>query len=288
MALTEELTFQLGSSGVVLNSDTASLPFVDIESVKGLDSAPFRQTERDWEGNDGTFMDARFEKGRTIVLEGKVFAESSSMETYLDQLKANYAPSADLQQFIFKAPGVTERFLFVKSLGCRYDWDIIRRIGQAEVQFMMFAEDPRIYDNTLLNSPVSLGSQVYTGFGFNLGFPFGFGGVSSTTDGVYITNVGNRPTPPRFVIEGPVTNPRILNDTTGDEMIFTGIDLATGETLEVDAKYRTVKLNGTVNRRNTLTQPEWFFLDPGLNFIRYRAESSAASTLNIYYYPAYR
>lgn len=288
MALTEELTFQLGSSGVVLNSDTASLPFVDITSVKGLDSAPFRQTERDWEGNDGTFMDAQFEKGRTVVLEGTVYADSSTIESYLDQLKANYAPSPDLQQFFFKAPGVTERFLFVKSLGCRYDWDIVRRTGQAEVQFMMFAEDPRIYDNTLLNYPVALGSQIYTGFGFSFGFNFGFGGVSSTADGVYVNNTGNRPTPPVFVIEGPVYNPRILNDTTGDEMIFTGITLAVGETLTVDAKYRTVKLNGSVNRRNTLTQPHWFFLEPGQNFIRYRAESALSSTLNIYYYPAYR
>lgn len=288
MALTEELTFQLGSAGVVLNSDTASLPFVDITSVKGLDSAPFRQTERDWEGNDGTFMDAQFEKGRTIVLEGTVFANSAAMESYLDTLKANYAPSTELQQFFFKAPGVNERFLWVKSLGCRYDWDIIRRTGQASVQFQMFAEDPRIYDSTLLNAPVALGSQVYTGFGFNFGFSFGFGGVSSTADGVTINVTGNRPTPPLFVIEGPVSNPRILNDTTGSEMIFNNIDVLNGETLEVDAKYRTVKLNGVTNRRNTLVQPQWFFLEPGSNFIRYRAATSLASTMNIYYYPAYR
>jgi len=288
MALTEELTFKLDTSGVILNTDSVSVPFIDIFKVSGLDSAEYRTTTRDWEGNEGTFMDAEFERGRNIILEGTIVATNSTIEGYLDSLKANYAPSTTLKQFFFKAPGVAERFLYVKPLGCRYDWDQVRRLGMANVQILLFAEDPRIYDSTLLSFTVNLGATVFTGFSFNLGFSFDFGGTSSTTDQVNINVAGNRPTPPTFIITGPVTNPHILNDTTGSEMIF-NIVLASTDTLTIDTKFKTVKLNGTANRRNTLVAPTWFYLQPGNNAIRYRAESSdPTSTLQIKFYPAYR
>lgn len=286
MALTEDLTFRLTTTGVILNT-TASQPFVDITKVTGLDSAPYRTTERDWEGNDGGFMDAEFEKGRAVVLDGTVFCDTGSIEDYLDDLKANFAPATTLQNFYFKVPGQVERVLFVKPLGCRYDWDELRRTGQAAIQFSVFAEDPRIYDSALLSATVPLGAQVFTGFGFNFGFDFGFGGTSTTTDQVTIIIGGNRPTPPIFEIIGPVTNPRILNDVTGDELRF-NIELFALDVLTIDTKYKTVRLNGTANRRSALVAPDWYFLEPGSNTLRYRAESVAASTLNIYYRNAWR
>lgn len=286
MALTEDLTFMLTTTGVVLNSEVLT-PFVDIHKVTGLDSAPYRTTERDWEGNDGGFMDAEFEKGRSVILDGTVYSDTDDIESFLDDLKANYAPNTTLQNFYFKSPGVSERLLFVKPLGCRYDWDELRRLGQASIQFSMFAEDPRIYDSTELSVSVPLGAVVYTGFDFDLDFDFGFGGTSSTTDQVVIEIGGNRPTPPTFVIEGPVTNPRILNDDTGAELEFI-ITLDTGDTLTIDTKYKTVRLNGTANRRSSLVAPDWFFLEPGTNTLRYRAEAETASTLTIYYRNAWR
>lgn len=286
MALTEELTFRL-SSGTILNTDSSGLPFMDVTKVRGLDSAEYRTTSREWEGNDGAFMDAEFERGRNIILEGDIYDATGHVEEYLDTLKANYAPSSSLVQFFFKAPGRAERFLWVKPLGLKYDWDAPRRTGVISVQIQMFAEDPRIYDAALQSRSVIMGATVYTGFGFSFAFPFGFGGTSSTSDGVIVTNSGNRPTPAIFTINGPVVNPRILNDTTGDEMIFT-ITLLAGETLVVDTKYKTVRLNGVTNRRGTLQMPTWFLLQTGDNFIRYRAESGGASTLNIDFYPAWR
>lgn len=289
MALTEDLTWRLGDTGVILNTDSSSFPFVDIDTVKGFDSAPFRTTERDHEGDDGGFMDAEFEKGRDLVLGGTVYADPNNMESFLDSLKANWAPSAVQIPLYYKAPGVAERFLYVKPLGVRYDWSPLRRTGQADIQFGAFAEDPRIYTSSVLSSQLSLGATVLTGFGFPLGFPFGFGGVSSTTDQVQLIVDGNRPTPPLFVISGPVDNPRILNDTVGKEMIFNNISLGASDTLTVDPKNKTVKLNGTANRRNTLVAPTWFYLQTGINVLRFRASSSdPTAKLTVTYRPAWR
>lgn len=283
MALTD-LTFQLGS-GPILNSD-ASSPFLDVTRVRGLDSAPFRSTERDHEGVDGSFMDAEFEKGRNVIIEGTVYATTSTIEGYLDQLKANYAPSRTLLSFVWKTPDLTERLLFVKPLGIAYDWEAARRIGCVDVQISMFAEIPIIYDNNLISTNLSIGAFVFTGFAFNLGFDFGFGGATTLSDGVFVNNSGNRATPPTFTINGPVLNPQIISDTADKNMSF-NIDLLTGETLVVDAYYRTVKLNGITNRRNTLLSPNWFYLSPGDNFLRFRGESGSG-TLNVAFRPAWR
>jgi len=286
MALTEDLTFKLGNSGVILNTDSV-LSFVDIDRVTGLDSAPYRITERDHEGTDGGFIDAEFEKGRTVLLEGTVYGSTGTIESYLDSLKANYAPSTSLQPFYFKVPGVNERVLFVKPLGCRYDWETARRLGTTQIQFSVYAEDPRIYDSTLIQATITQGAQTFPGFGFDFGFDFGFGGTTSTSDGTTVTNSSNRPSPPTFSMTGPVTNPEILSDTAGTSLKFI-IGLAGSDTLTVDTYYRTVKLNGTANRRGTLQFPNWFNILPGENFIRYRAESAGSSVLTVSFRSAWR
>ncbi len=286
MPLTEDLTFQLGDTGTVLNTDSFGLPFVDIDIVVGLDSAPYRETRREHEGTDGGFMDAEFERARDIILTGDVYANSDEMEEYLDTLKADFAPSTVLVPFYYKSPGVDERVVFVKPLGCRYDWDRMRRIGKARIQFKAFAEDPRLYDATLTSVTIPFAEGASLGFGFNLGFNFGFGG-SSGSDGVFVTNAGNRSTPPTFVITGPAETPTIRDDTYGHSLTF-NISLAAGETLEVNTQYRTVLLNGSINRRSTLVEPDWFFLEPGQTFIRYNALSGTGSSMDVLFRSAWR
>src|SRR5882672_7106541 len=104
--------FQLNDSGVRLNSDSTN-PFVDVTKASGLDSAPYRETIRDHEGTDGGFIDAEFEKGRDIILEGTIYGTVANVETYLDSLKANFAPVATPIPFYFKPGSVSERLIFV-------------------------------------------------------------------------------------------------------------------------------------------------------------------------------
>lgn len=288
MVLANDLTWSLSSTGVVLN-DSATTPFVDIYSAKGFNSAPYRTTQRDHEGDDGGYMDAEFEKGRDLVLNGTLYADASIMESFLDDLKGNWAPSTSLIPLYFKAPGVNERFLYVKPLGINYDWAVDRRLGIADLQFLAFAEDPRIYENNFQTFQAFLGATTFTGFGFNFAFNFTFGGVSLTTDQITFDVAGNRPTPPVFIIHGPVTNPKILNDLTGRQMEFTDLVLSSTDTLTIDTKSKTVKLNDTANRRGNLVAPTWFYLQPGSNTIRFRADSSDPTAfMEVQYYPAWR
>lgn len=434
--LSEDFTFQLGDAGVTLNTDANSMPFVDITEVNGLDNAPYRTTERDHEGVDGSWIDAEYEKGRPVTLEGTVYTDGTTMESFLDSLKSNYAPSRSLIPFYFKAPGVQERVLFVKPLGCRYDWTTLRRLGYGAIQFQMFAEDPRIYDSNLNTFPIVQTIASSPGREYDRDYSYGYGvfalgpilnsnpyfesdvmdwngqnglvvsrstaqfhqGVASmemtppgatanihvnaqvvpvttgveyrasgwlystpgiaggtgvrinwfnssmafvgstgsnsalpaatwkyyetiasapltaawaaitigwpgsppntdiifgdelkiqqesvnqddaTTDQVELVNNGNRDTPVVFVIQGPATNPFIINDTLGLNLKF-NITLGENDTLTVDTANHTIVLNGSANRRGVLEEPNWFLLRPGSNFIRFRADTVGPATL---------
>jgi hypothetical protein len=283
----DDYTFKLGDSGVVLNDDPA-LPFVDIEKVTGLDSPPFRETTREHEGVDGGFLDAEFERGRDIILEGVVYADETGtgVETFMDSIKFNYAPVTAPIPFYFKAPGVEERLVFVKSRGVSYDWDQLRRLGMARIQFKMFGEDPRIYTSVEETLDIPFSGFTGSGFSFSLAFSFGFGAAVLPPGGT-VTNSGNRPAPAIITIDGPVTDPRITNDTLGLTLSFV-ITLSGTDSLVIDLGSRTAILNGTTNVRGTLIDPTWWLLAPGDNSITYTAGSGTGSNLNITFRSAWR
>jgi tail protein len=285
--LSDDFSWVLSATGVVLNPTNPTPPFIDITEVTGYDSAELRTTERDHEGVDGGFLDALFEKMRTVTLEGQLIVNDySTVESYLDTLKSNWGPVATPIPLYHKLPGVAERVLFVKPLGVKYNINQLRRTGATDVQLMAQAEDPRIYSSDAFTFPINQGIAATTGIGFDLGFNMDFGTVVAPTS-TNAGNPGNRSTPWIINIPGPVTTPRIYNDTTGDVLEFQ-ITLGATDYLTIDSYYRTVKLNGTASRRSSLTNPNWFFLQPGDNFLRYQADTSGNPAATITYRPAWR
>lgn len=285
--LADDFSFVLGDSGIILNPNSSVLPFVDITKVTGLDSPEFRTSIKDHEGVDGSFIDAEFEKGRNITLEGTIYTATANMEAYLDSLKTNWAPSAISMPLYFKVPNQSQRISYVKPLGVRYDWETARRTGQTNVQFLAFAEDPRIYDSAQQNLVVNFGAQSIDGLGFPFGFPFSFGVAVEGAPGGTVVNNGNRATPAIITIQGPVTDPQIINDTESLALKFS-IVLTASDSLVIDLANHTVRLNGTANRRGSLLDPNWFLFAPGESFVRFQGISGAGSTMSIQYQSAWR
>lgn len=283
MALSD-FTFQL-DGGPIINSDSVGLPFVDIDKVVGLDSAPYRETIRDHEGTDGGFIDAEFERGRDVILEGMIYLDNNNDESYLDDLKANFAPRTSPVSFVFKPPGVDERVIFVKPRGVRYDWESVRRVGKTPAQFLMYAEDPRLYDNTLLSTVIPFGGLATTGFGFNLGFNLDFG-VVVPPSGANVFNLGNRPMPAIMTVAGPIVNPRIINQSDSKTLNFE-VTVGAGSNLVIDLLNHTVTLDGA-NVRSTLQTPEWWLFDTGHTMMLFGGTSGTGSTLTIAYRNAWR
>ena len=281
----DDYEFQLSDVGITLNTDATGIPFVDITRVTGLDSAPYRETIRDHEGVDGGFIDAEFETGRDLILEGLIYCDTGNVEPFLDDLKANFAPVSNPIPLYLKSTGVVERVIFVKPRGVKFDWSTAKGLGITAAQFLMFAEDPRMYDNELLSVSIPFGGPATTGFGFSLSFNLSFGVVVPPSGGTVVVG-GNRPTPATMIIQGPVVNPRIINQTDGLSLDFI-ITLGSTDVLTIELANKTVTLNGISNARNTLQEPDWWLFNPGSTFIVFGGGSGSGS-LTIQYRNAWR
>lgn len=254
--------YQYSDTGVLLNGDDSALPFVDIESVQGLDMPEFRNQSHDREGLDGGYVDAPYLTSRTVTIEGTVYANPTNMEDYLDQLKANFAPTRDDKPLYFKTDNATlsDRLVFGKSLGFRYTKDANRRLGIAKFQVQIMCGDPRIYSVVEINQIIAWGAGAMN---VNVG--------------------GNRTTPAILTLRGPVTSPTVTHSVSGTVFSFSGFTLPAGNTLTINLNTRQVLQNGTTNRRHVMTLTgDWYELSPGTNtFTRTGSGTTAATEFQV-------
>jgi hypothetical protein len=280
-------TYLFRDDGITLNTDAVA-PFVDITSVQGLDSAPLRTTTKDHEGTDGGFVDAELETLRTVVLEGVVYSDPTRHDAYLEALKANFEPNTDPQPLYYGLDS-GDRVVFGKSQGLKYNKTNERSYGKQEFNVTVICGDPRIYSPTVVSSgKIYLSAATSGGRGYPKGFPFGYGAAVTQSSGS-ITPGGTRSTPGWYVITGPIINPIIVNDTTGQQWTFT-TSLAAGEQLWINPRIKTVRLgeNGP-SRRKTL-KGLWWFLQKGQNTFRLQGSGGTAGVTNleIFARPAWR
>lgn len=90
---------------------------------------------------------------------------------------------------------------------------------------------------------------------------------------VVVTNPGTAPALPVLELYGPATDPVVANVTTGKVLAFEGIELASGDYLEIDTAEKTILLNGLESASRygfvDFAVSEWWDLEPGDNLVRY-------------------
>lgn len=291
MAVTTDFTFQYKDDGIILGEDVVpGQPFVDITGVTGLDSGEFRVQDRTREGGDGGFQDTGFKEMRVVVITAEVYGD----ESYLELLRNNWRPFVSGENgfvggypFYYIADGL-RRKVVGRSLGMKYDWAQMRRIGKTEVQFQLKCEDPTIYSADLKTSAtMTLLPLTVTGYGYNRAYNRTYGGGTSGGGAVNAANAGNKTTYPDIVINGPVVNPYVLNDSwpsTNIPRIKLGGTLDVSDQIIISMRYRTVRLNGVANRRTWVLPPYvWWGLLPGDNFIRFGADTNTGATAFLTY-----
>jgi hypothetical protein len=131
-----------------------------------------------------------------------------------------------------------------------------------------------------------------TGRSYPKVYPWAYAATMSTAATI-VGNVGSVPS--HFVarLYGPCTAPRLVNETTGEEITFTSsLSLSAGEYVEIDTRNRTaLALSNTNASRLTYVDFEvtsWWRMEPGDNKVRYAPmTSSAGSAAVITYRPAW-
>jgi hypothetical protein len=105
----------------------------------------------------------------------------------------------------------------------------------------------------------------------------------------FVVNAGDAETWPRFRVTGPITNPELLNQTTGDRirLVYT---LAAGEYLDIYPERGQVLLGGTADRYSAydFDTSTWWQLEPGANDVRLLAAAyGAGATVVVYWRSAW-
>lgn len=274
----QDYEYQLEDDGVLLNPSiadyTATLPFIDIDKVSGLDSPEYRLSQRDHEGVDGGYVDAEFLTTRTIVVEGTLYADPNDADTVCDTLRYNYRPMKDTVPFYYKHPNKPVRLIYGKPQGVRYDVERLRSEGKTAIQLTILCPDPYIYDATLQQQFEGRITYQGSGHGFNHGFNLSFGGDVGDPGGLEVFNSGNHIAYPLITIFGPVTNP-VISESSSGRHIGLSITLGNGEYVTIDTRRHRVTLNGMVSRRNTVTAgSRWPYVKPGTSSFTFSGSSN--------------
>lgn len=141
----------------------------------------------------------------------------------------------------------------------------------------LIGDDPRVYGAALKVAsydPTTAASG--SGLSFPLEFPLVFEGPVTTT--LAVENQGTIETPPVLTVRGPVTNPIVDNETTGESIHLTELELVANDLLELDVARRRAR-RAVVGGAYTVHQElidarltRWFELPRGVSQLRLRGQ----------------
>ncbi len=279
-----EFKFGQDENAIILNAGAGSIvagePLWDVQKVTGLDLPAVKISDKEFDGIDGGVVEAANISMRTIILEGVLYAhQDDSLEAYLDALKANYAPvprqangtffDPSQKPFFVKAPGVAERFLFAKSVGVKYDWDMARRFNSTPFQVILQAQVP-----TLFSPQLHIVSATLSG-------------VSTTEHRLQVYNAGNYHAYAviRFYEIGNTPQVYLLHEEQGTELTLNlGIPTSlANRPVEINMRQRTVYVIDTPpeNHRDDVSDEGWWRLQPGMNTIVVRSNGGGGGRVEL-------
>lgn len=154
--------------------------------------------------------------------------------------------------------------------------DRISNYNRAELRFSC----PSPYWESLAEKS---GYMAYLDVGFQ--FPFEFAiSFASMKNETLLTNTGSVPSPLEITILGPATNPRILNVTTGEEILLQHL-IGAGEKLIIQTRRGNKSV--TLVREDGTQEDAFHYLDtrsvffqliPGANLLKYSSRDESEQT----------
>jgi hypothetical protein len=272
------VTWQMQWAGLTIGGDS---PYQLVEVSGVQDSPDVRTSDADrarasgeWAGND-------LVSGRTITATVEVVAsDEPTIAAFKSAMTVATGPERPLT---LQFPGVAGGDqVTVGARVRRLSLPVNRRyqFGHATATVQWRATDPRIYSIDVQEQTVAVFGGQDNGVEFDMVFDAEFGGVVPR-GAVPANNDGNFPAPWSVTFDGPVTNPRIENQQTGQRLEFIGT-VPGGSRLVVGSMNRTVQLDGASRYQWLKTRSQWFDLEPGVTTLRLAAESGTGSATLTY------
>jgi len=250
---------------------TDGLPTRVARGVEGLEAPEQRVDSYNNPGGDGQTVANILHGGRLITMEGRIRggdeATYRANRSVFHQLVG--ANRTTLGQYSPRTLKLTDTTGAQYRVSC-----VVRALKNPDElpttsawQLQLLATDFLIYGETEATATLTL--PISGGMTFPFSFPAQFG--SSSGGSATVTNSGTMNTAPVVVFNGPLLNPRLYNDTTG-QVLGLDITLVAGDAITVGMKARTIIQGDSTNRMSTKTAESKFWtLAPGANLIRLTA-----------------
>lgn len=230
----DDLTFEY--AGVLLGADTD----YELTEIDGLQPTDSREDVVEKSTQHGAWVYAQLLKERRVTLEGFVLDNDPAVfQGKIDALIAALLPKTVEVPLRFKMPGwAGDRRVYGVPVKRSYSTDLEYSLGFSRFAVQFLCGDPRAYDD-----------------------------VESTRTGAGVAaNDGTMPTAPIATIDGPSTNPRVTNSTTG-EFVQVNVTVGSGEQLVIDFAAKTIELDNVSVYGDFDPDSTWWDLQPGNNTI---------------------
>lgn len=270
-----DLVMGTGTVYLVTRPGSTARPYPDL-----------RSEDFEIDGRHGIDAGPDYLGGRRIPLKVQIRGGSRSAGlAALQTLQAAWAPSGTDIELSWCDDLGTFRYVGRPRLADP-DENLIS-IGDAEVDCRFLATSP--YYESATESTGSTG-RTTPGAGVTPPFtpPFTLGASVSGT--IRVSNDGTAAAGWTARLDGPLTDPVITNQTTGERLAFTGnggLDIAAGEYVELSSEGRAALLAGTSSRRSQLSlDSRWWQFPPGATDLELAADAGTG-TLTVTWRDAY-
>lgn len=240
--------------------------------VTGWGAAPVRSGVADRAQQDGGWDAASYRSSRVVTIEGMVEQPNHlEAQNVADALAALPVNVLILLTVTNEAIGVRTALVRL-DVGAEPEW-----LGPTGFTYtvQVIAPDVLKYGTVVTMRTVLTGADGSTGRVWPRVWPRSWGLVGSVTAGsVVMPNGGTAPYWPTLRIDGPVPNPVITQNESGD-FIRIAYNLLAGQWIDVDLGNRRVLLNGQISLRNVTTfGGTWLAIPPGGGSISWTADGA--------------
>lgn len=240
---------QLEYNDYVLGDDVTTF----MESITGWeDLPPVSSANTLRPASHGAWVGRKLLGQRVITWSGRFAAERTSWNDEIKRLKDAFTPPSGTEELTIVVRTRDEMLMaFGTVVNRSIPVDYSYGYYGAKLSIQFECSDPRLYSLVENNEFISLPSDIVDGLDYPLVYPLDYG-VVIEPNSLIINNAGSAPTPVELNFLGPVTNPVLINQTTGETLGF-DIVLTESDILTVDTRKGTVLLNETADRLYTRT-----------------------------------
>lgn len=263
-------TAHLGSTQIHSNTDS-SIGFFLLPNIAGLEQPEIRLPSFNRPNVDGAVVPNQLYGGRLITLLGRVHGDDVS--TYRSRRRTLQQAVAIQKDSNDEVIPITFKFTTMDDLDLQVE--VYNKSFSFPDKFMLFGDykldlfAPSLY----LLSQVAKSTVIYPfdagGMAIPMGIPMAFNANAAAVSP--LANDGNVDAYPTIQINGPITDPTLVNETKDQTMNF-DYTLSSGQYIVIDTQRRTVVYYSSlgaspVNIRDALTG-DFITLAPGSNIVK--------------------